>query len=117
MAESPNVAKESLKDKESRLLREFEELKQAERVRELERKLAELKARQRIKELEHQVEEQKRAEEVRKLERQVEEAQNGAQPNSESSCGVTPTHDPDTQPSAEIDRSRDLVPDKSIICA
>jgi CHAT domain-containing protein len=113
MAESQNIVKESLGDKESRLLRELEELKQAERITELEHELAELKARQKIKALEHQVEEQKRAEEVQKLKFRVEEVQDQPQLDPEQSCGKVPTRDPDTQPPAKTDRSRDLVPVES----
>jgi CHAT domain-containing protein/tetratricopeptide (TPR) repeat protein len=116
MAEGRNVREESLEDKEGRLLRELEELKRAERVRELERELAKLKYGQRIKALEHQVEEQKRAEEVRNLERQVEEVQNQTQLDPESSCDVAPTRDPDTRLPLGIDKSHGLVPDESTTC-
>ncbi|KAM3068053.1 hypothetical protein ACMFMG_011101 [Clarireedia jacksonii] len=115
MAESQNIVKGSLGDKESRLLRELEELKQAERVTELEREIAERKDKQRIKALKYDVKKRKRAEQVRKLERQVEEPQKRPRLNPESSCDVALIHDPNTQPSAKTDRSRDLVAVESTV--
>lgn len=108
MADNQNV-KESLENKEGRLVRELKDLKRAERVRELERELAELRATQRTKELQHQLEEQKRVEEIKELERQVKEVLDRPWLNSESSCSATPTRDPNTQPSVEIGHSHDPI--------
>ncbi|RYP49514.1 hypothetical protein DL768_004780 [Monosporascus sp. mg162] len=114
MAATPNLAKEGLEEKKSRLLQELEELKQAESVRDLERQLEERKAAQKIKELERQVEELKQVERIKELKREVEETRNRAQLYPESSCGEASTRDPYTLPSAGINRSPNFVPTEGV---